>query len=327
MTTRRKALAIAVLAALAVVPAAKANKYPDRPIKLVVPFPAGGTTDVIARLVASNMSAPLGQEIVVENKGGAATVIGVDAVAKAAPDGYTLLLATATSFSVNPHIYKNLPYSPDEFVPIGFIGEAPTVLVSPATATTKNLPELVKALKSSKNETLIATTGKGGFSHLTAAMFFNAIGARFRDVSYRGEAPALQDLLGGQIGLYFGSMPGTMPYVNMGRLRAYGVTSVDRSPAAPGVPSFTEQGLPDVVAISWFGLAAPRGTPPEVVAALSTALNKAMENPAVLARMASDGAVPRTMRPNDFSDFIRKDNEQWRRIVRAANVEAEGSPR
>lgn len=298
-------------------------KYPERPIKLVVPFPAGGTTDLIARMVAKNMSSALGQEVVVDNKGGAATIIGVDAVAKAPPDGYTILLSTATSFAVNPHIYKKLPYRLDEFVQIGFISEAPIVLVSPASAPTKNLQELVKALKVDGVETAVATTGKGGFSHLTAAMFFNAIGAKFRDVPYRGEAPALQDVLAGQIPLYFGSMPGTLQHVTSGKLRGYGVTSVARSPSAPTIPSFTEQGVPEVVATSWFGLSAPQGTPADIITQLGAALNKAMEDKALIDRMAVDGAVPRSLKPAELADYIRRDNERWGRIVRASNIEAE----
>ena len=315
---RRLLLALALL-----LPFAAWAKYPERPIKLVVPFPAGGTTDVLARMVARNMSVSLGQEIVVENKAGAATVIGVDAVARAPNDGYTILLATATSFAVNPHLYKKLPYRLDEFVPIGFISEAPIVLVSPASHPAKDLPELIRALKAPGVETPVATTGKGGFSHLTAAMFFNAINAKFRDVPYRGEAPALQDVLGGQVGLYFGSMPGTLQYVTAGQLRGYAVTSVGRSPSAPTIPSFTELGLPQVVATSWFGLSTPRGTPADVVATLGAALNTAMQDKALLARMAADGAVGRAMKPAEFSDFIRKDHQRWGEIVRAANVEVD----
>ena len=298
-------------------------KYPERPIKLVVPFPAGGTTDVLARMVARNMSISLGQEVVVDNRGGAATIVGVDAVAKAPNDGYTLLLATATSFAVNPHIYKKLPYKLDEFVQIGFIGEAPIVLVSPPSSPFANLSELIASLRKPNVETAVATTGKGGFSHLTAAMFFNAIGAKFRDVPYRGEAPAIQDLLGGQIGIYFGSMPGTIPHVLSGKLKPYAVTSVARSPAAPNIPSFTEAGLPDVVATSWFGLSAPKDTAPDIVSALAAALAKAVDDKAFQARMLADGAVAKTMGSKEFSDYIRRDNERWAKIVRESNIEAE----
>lgn len=310
---------VAATAMLAPLPAWAA--YPDRPVKLVVPYPAGGTTDVVARMVARNMSTALGQEVVVENKSGAATIIGVDSVAKSAPDGYTVLLATATSFAVNPHVYKSLPYKLDEFVPIGFINEAPILLVANASNPAQTLPELISWLKG--RETAVATTGKGGFSHLTSAMFFGAINARFRDVPYRGEAPALQDLLGGQVPLYFGSMPGTLPYVKAGKLRAYGVTSVDRSPTAPDIPSFTEQGQAEVVATSWFGLMAPKGTSSDVVSILEKALNKAMQDKELLARMAASGAVPRNFTATQFADYVERDHARWGRIVRAANISAE----
>ncbi len=297
--------------------------YPERPIRLIVPYPAGGTTDVLARLIAKDMSADLGQEVFVENRAGAATIVGVDAVARAANDGYTLLLATATSFAVNPHIYKKLPYRLDEFVPIGFIGEAPILLVSPSSFPARNLPELIAHLKAEKKEMPVATTGKGGFSHLTAAMFFNAIGVKFSDVPYRGEAPAIQDVVGGQVNLYFGSMPGTLPHVSSGRLRAYGVTSAERSPSAPNIPTFVEQGLPEVVATSWFGLSAPKGTSPEIIAKLGAALDKATKQKSLIDRLAAEGAVTRTMTPAEFSTYIRRDNERWGAIVRAAGVETQ----
>ena len=318
---RTIAVAAALSAALAGFPCWA--KYPERPIRLIVPYPAGGTTDVLARLVAKGMAEALGQEVFVDNRAGAATIVGVDAAARAPNDGYTILLATATSFAVNPHIYKKLPYRLDEFIPIGFIGEAPILLVSPVSYPARTLPELVSRLKADAAGTAIATTGKGGFSHLTAAMFFNAIGARYRDVPYRGEAPAIQDVVGGQVNLYFGSMPGTLPQVSAGRLRAYGVTSEQRSPSAPDIPSFTEQGLPQVVATSWFGLSAPKGTSSDVIAALGEALAKAMKDKSMRGRLVQEGAVTREMSPAEFADYIRRDNERWGGIVRAAGVEAE----
>lgn len=322
-----KFLALALLplvsAVLSLSPQAALAKYPEKPIRLVVPYPAGGTTDVLARLVARNMSVLLGQQVIVDNKAGAATIVGVDAVAKSVNDGYTILLSTATSFAVNPHIYKKLPYQLDEFVQIGFIAEAPIVLVSPPSFAPKNITELVAYLKANKDEIPVATTGKGGFSHLTAAMFFNAIGAKFRDVPYKGEAPAIQDLLGGQVNLYFGSLPGTLPHVTSGRFRPYAVTSVARSPSAPNIPSFTEAGISEVVATSWFGLAAPKGTPAEAVAVLADALRKAMDDKDVQARLFADGAVSRSFKPDELADYIKRDNERWGRIVRAAKFEAD----
>jgi len=296
-------------------------KYPERPIRLVVPYSAGGTTDVLARLVASAMSRTLKQEVFVDNRAGAATIVGVGAVARSPNDGYTLLLSTATSFAVNPHLYKELPYKLDEFVPIGFIGEAPIVLVTPTSYPARNLGDLITRLKADGTETAVATTGKGGFSHLTAAMFFNAIGAKYRDVPYRGEAPALQDVLGEQVGMYFGSMPGTLPHVSSGRLRAYAVTSVERSPSLPDIPSFTEMQLPEVVCTSWFGLSAPKGTAPEIIDILANALNEAMGDKALQERLAAEGAVPRALTPQAFAEYIREDNQRWGAIVRAAHVE------
>ncbi|QJW85507.1 tripartite tricarboxylate transporter substrate binding protein [Ramlibacter terrae] len=315
---RRLLLALALL-----LPFAAWAKYPERPIKLVVPYPAGGTTDVLARLVARNMSTSLGQEVVVENKAGAATIIGVDAVAKAPNDGYTILLATATSFAVNPHLYKKLPYRLDEFVPIGFISEAPIVLVSPASSPAKDLPELIRGLKAPGVETAVATTGKGGFSHLTAAMFFNAINAKFRDVPYRGEAPALQDLLGGRWACT--SAACRAPCSTSPRAACAATASrrwAARPPPRPS-PRSPSRACRRWWPPPWFGLSAPRGTPADVVATLGAALNTAMQDKALLARMAAEGAVGRTLKPAEFSEFIRKDHERWGVIVRAANVEVD----
>ncbi|KWT64845.1 MULTISPECIES: tripartite tricarboxylate transporter substrate binding protein [unclassified Variovorax] len=311
-----------LIVGILLLPGAALADYPARAIKFVVPFPPGGSTDVIARLVARNMSAALRQEIVVENKGGAATIIGTEAVANAAPDGYTVLVTVSTSLSVNPHTHKRLPYRAEDFVPIGLISEAPLVLVSSSSHPAHNVKELVRWLKA-KDEAAVGSTGTRGFTHLTAAMFFNAIGAKFRDVPYRGEAPVLQDLMAGHVDLYFGSMPGTLQHVRAGKLRAYGVTTMDRSPSAPDIPSLAEQGLPEVNASSWFGLVAPRGTPPEVVDTLSKGLSTAMEDKELLARMAHYGSVGHFMRPAEFAEYIRTDREQWGRTMRASGIKAE----
>ncbi len=307
------------LAAIALLPASAWAKYPEKPIKLVVPFPAGGGTDVLARLTARNMSAVLGQEVIVDNRGGAGTIIGGDAVAKAAPDGYTLLLSTASGFSINPQYNKKLPYKPEDFVHIGLISESPVVLVAPANAPAKNLQELVRSLKD--KETPIATAGKGSQSHLSAVMFFNAINAKFRAVHYRGEAPALIDLLAGQVPIYFASIPGTLAYLKTDKLRGYAVTTTNRSPAAPDIPSFTELGMPEVLATSWFGISAPKGTPQEAVNALANALSKALEDKAMQDRLAADGATTRKLNITEYNDYMKRDYERWGKVLRAANIE------
>ncbi len=294
-------------------------KYPEKPIRLVVPFPAGGGTDVLARLAARNLSAILGQEVIVDNKGGAGTIIGGDAVAKAAPDGYTILLSTASGFSINPQYNKKLPYKPEDFVHIGLISESPVVLVAPFATPAKTLQELVRTLKD--KETPIATAGKGSQSHLSAVMFFNAINAKFRAVHYRGEAPALVDLLAGQVPIYFASIPGTLAHLRTDKLRGYGVTTVARSPAAPDIPSFTEQGMPEVLATSWFGLAAPKGTPQEAINTLAAALAKALDDKAMQDRLASDGATTRKLSVSEFNDYMKRDYERWGKVLRAANID------
>lgn len=296
--------------------------YPDKPIRLVVPYPAGGSTDVMGRAVARAMSAHLGQQVVVENKSGAATVIGVDAVARSPNDGYTILLATATSFAINPHIVEKLPYRLEEFVPIGFISEAPVMLVSTASKAAKNLKELTARFKAGGQPVTVATTGKGGFSHLTALMYFNAIGVPVNDVPYRGESPAIQDVVSGQVSYYFGSLPGTLGHVASGRLKGYAVTTEVRSPAAPDVPTFTELGYGKVVATSWYGLAAPAGTSAEVVKVLGDALDKALDDKDVQAQFARDGAISKKMGSKEFASYIRTDSARWEQVIRAANIQA-----
>jgi tripartite-type tricarboxylate transporter receptor subunit TctC len=176
-------------------------------------------------------------------------------------------------------------------------------------------------MKSAKEEVAVATTGRGGFSHLTASMFFNAIGVKFRDVPYRGEAPAIQDLLSSSVNYYFGNLPGALPHVTSGKIRAFAVTSTARSPAAPAIPTFTELGRPEVVANAWFGLMAPKGTPAEVIAALADALNKAHDDKELQARLAADGATAKRMRPGEFAEYMKRDNERWARVVKAANID------
>jgi tripartite-type tricarboxylate transporter receptor subunit TctC len=299
--------------------------YPERAVRVIVPFPPGGTTDLIARTVAGHMSNTLGQPFVVDNRAGAGTVIGVEAASKAPADGYNLLLSVATSFAINPHVLKKLPYKIDEFVPIGFIGEVPVMFVSSASAAQPTLAALIETFKKEQKagrEVLVATTGKGAFVHLTAAIFFNTINVPFKDVPYRGEAPAIVALLGGEVSYYFGSMVATLPQVNAGKLKGYAVTSATRSPAAPSVPSFTELGHPKVLANSWFGFSAPKGTPREAVNVLSGAINKALDDKAIQEKLAAEGAITRRMTPEEFAAYIKNDYEHWGRSLKAAGVEA-----
>jgi tripartite-type tricarboxylate transporter receptor subunit TctC len=298
--------------------------YPERAVRVIVPFPPGGTTDLIARTVAGHMSNTLGQPFVVDNRAGAATVIGVEAASKAPADGYTVLLAVATSFAINPHVNKKLPYKLDEFVPIGFIGEVPVMFVSNAAKAQPTLAALIETFKKEQQagrEVLVATTGKGGFVHLAAAIFFSTINVPFKDVPYRGEAPAIVGLLGGEVSYYFGSMVATLPQVNAGKLKGYAVTSATRSPAAPNVPSFTELGHPKVLANSWFGFSAPKGTPREAVNMLAGAINKALDDKSIQEKLAAEGAITRRMTPDEFATYIRNDYEHWGRSLKAAGVE------
>lgn len=313
---------LSALASLTVLSAHVAHAaYPDRPIRLVVPYPAGGSTDVMARLIANVMSQHIGQRIVVENRAGAGTIVGMSNIAHSPPDGYHIVFTGATAFCIHPHVYNNLPYSNDDFTPIGFIAEAPVVFVGAKSVDADNLTDLVAHLRNAKEPATVATAGKGTFSHLTAAMFFAATGLTYKDVPYKGEAPALQDLISGHVPLYFGNLPGNLPHIESGRIKAFGVTSEERSPVAPNLPTFVEQGIPEVVTSAWFGIAAPKGVPDEVNAVLLDALKKALGDEKVLAQLSVLGAVPRIMSQQEFAQRIQQDYDTWGKVVDTAQLE------
>lgn len=290
--------------------------YPDRTIRMIVPYAAGGASDAIARLVANAMSLELGQPIVVENRGGASTAIGVRSVAESSPDGYTMLFSSATSFAINPHVFSNLPYKTADFSHIGMIVEMPLLFVGNAAVPAKTVPDLIKMHQGSDTEPAVATNGKSGFSHLTAAMFYTSIPLPFRDIPYKGEGAVLTDLLAGRVNYFFGTVPGLTPFVREGKLTAFAVTSTERSSVVPETPTFKELGLP-VEATAWFGLAVPRGTSKDALARLSAALDATLAKADIRARLTADGSIIKQMSPQETESYIQEDSVKWRRVVDA----------
>jgi len=311
---------VAVGALIGVQGRAVAGDYPNRPITLIVPYPAGGGNDVIARLVATKMSESLGQPIVIENRGGAGSTIGTRDVARSAPDGSTLLIATS-SLAINPSLYPDVAYDPkNDFAPIGLIATSPNfVLVNPAVPV-HSAAELIALAKKEPGKLDFASTGIGTSTHLAAVLFAAMAEVKLNAVPYRGVAPALTDLLGGQVALMFCPMASVVGQVRAGSLRAIAVTGVKRSPLFPDLPTVAEAGLPGYVVELHYGLVAPAGTPGEVIAKLNGALNNALNDAGVRSRLAADGTETLPGTPGAYAADIASEEAKWGAIVKKAGV-------
>ena len=268
-----------------------AESFPTRPITLIVPHSAGGTSDILARTVAAEASKALGQSIIVENKAGANGSIAAKTVATSAPDGYTLLLATASTHGINPSLYKKLSYDPiKEFAPVTLLATVPNVLVVNKSVPAKSVQELIAAIKANSGAYNMASAGAGTPGHLAGEMFKEQAGLEFVHVPYKGGSPALADLIGGQVQFLFTTIPGAISHIKANTVRALAVTSPKRSPALPDVPTMAESGLPGFQAISWHGIVAPAGTPDATIDTLNRALTQALSTPEVQQRLMEEGA-------------------------------------
>jgi tripartite-type tricarboxylate transporter receptor subunit TctC len=314
-----------VLTLLAVSSAAFAQSYPDRPVTLVVPFAAGGPTDTVARLVADGMSRALGRQVAVENVGGAGGTLGAARVAKAAPDGHTLLLHNISQ-ATSGTLYRNLAYDPvADFVPIGLIADVPMTIVARPGFPAGDLAGLAAHLEANPDKITMGNAGIGVSSHLCAMLLTSAIGAPVVSVAYKGTAPALTDLLGGQIDLLCDQTTNTTPHILAGKVKAYGVTTKERLPTLPDLPTTAEGGLPEVEITVWHGLYAPAGTPPAVIEALAAALRTAIAQPAVVERLTKLGAAPvagEQATPEAHKAHLDAEIARWGPIIRAAGIYA-----
>jgi tripartite-type tricarboxylate transporter receptor subunit TctC len=310
--------ALLLAAALSV---AAAADYPTRPIALIVPYPPGGGNDVIARLVATKMSASLGQPIVIENRGGAGSTIGTRDAARSAPDGYTIMIATS-SLAINPSLYPDAGYDPKkDFAAVGLIASSPNLVLVPPTSPLHSIADLIAAAQSGKLD--FASTGIGTSTHLAAALFATMAKVKLTAVPYKGVAPAVTDLMGGHVELMFCPMASVVGLAREGQVRALAVTGARRSTLFPQLPTVAEAGLPGYDAELHYGLVAPAGTPPEIVAKLNTLLNDALADDAIRNRLAVDGAETRPGTPQAYADDIAAEEAKWSAIVKLSGVKPE----
>lgn len=316
----RAALAACLLPAA---PAAYAQSFPSKPITLVVPHSAGGTSDILARTVAAEAAKTLGQTIVIDNKGGANGTIAAKQVASSAPDGYTLLLATASTHGINPSLYSRISYDAvKDFTPVTLLATVPNVLVIGPNVKAANVQELITYIRGQGDKTNMGSAGAGTPGHLAGEMFKSAAKLQFTHVPYKGGSPAITDLIGGQIDFMFTTIPGVLPHVKAGALRALAVTSPERSPAMPDVPTMAESGLPGFQAVSWHGVVAPAGTPPDVVSKLNAALSGALAAPAVKQRLMEEGAAASNLNTAAFGTFIQAEIAAWAKAVKDSGATA-----
>lgn len=319
----KKLLALVAAAVMAVAAApASAQSWPSRPIKLVIPFPAGGATDIVGRTIAQKLSASLGQNVVVENRPGAGGTIGADQVAKAAPDGYTILISTSSTHSIGPLINPKIPYDPfKDFAPVAHVASAPSVLVVGGSSPVKSATELIDLLKKSPGKYNFGSSGIGTYPHLAAEMFKWRAGNLFVvHIPYRGTGLVIPDLVSGQITFLMDSIISAQSHIQDGRIKPLAVSGAARSKSLPNVPTFKEIGVTGMEISNWFGVFAPAGTPAEVVQRLNRELNAIVRQPDVVERFDRVGAEPATGTPEQFAKLYRAESENWQAVIKRANI-------
>ena len=304
---------------------ARAAGYPDKPIRLVVPFPAGGATDLMARTMGQKLAERLGQAVIIDNRAGAGGGIGAEAVATAAPDGYTLLFATMGSLTINPSLYKNLRYDPAKsFEPITLTHNTSNLLVVHPDVPAKSVSDLIELARKNPGGLTFASAGNGTTSHLSGELLKSLAGVDMVHVPYKGSAPAMTDFLGGRISMMFDTTSNFVEHVKSGRLRALGVTGPRRSAAMPGVPSISETpGLANYDMTLWLGVLAPAGTPKDIIARLQRDIAAVMSTPEMSKQMAEAGIEARTSTPHEFSALIRSDMAKWAGVVKRSGMQLE----
>jgi tripartite-type tricarboxylate transporter receptor subunit TctC len=300
-----------------------AKDYPAKPIRIIVPYPPGGGTDVVARISSDPLAAALGQPIIIDNRGGAAGNLGTDIAAKSAPDGYTILL-TLSSHTINPKLYDKLPFDVErDFAPISLVALSPQILVAHPSVPANNIRELIALAKAQPGKLNFASVGTGSPGHIAGELFKLKTGVDIVHIPYKGGGPAVTDTLGGQVQLLFVTLPAAMQHVKAGRLKALAVTSDKRSLAAPDIPTIAESGVPDCVVNSWYGALAPAKTPPAIVAKLQAAFAKVLTMPEVKDKLFAQGAEGAPSTSADFERRIHDELRQWEYVIREAKIKAD----
>jgi tripartite-type tricarboxylate transporter receptor subunit TctC len=315
---------IGSMVALATSDPARAQLYPAKPIRMIVPFPAGGATDIVARLVGQKLAEAMGHQVIVDNRGGAGGTIGSDVAAKAPADGYNILVGTSSTHAIAPSLYAKLPYDPvRDFTPVTLLATATILLAVHPSVPARNVKELIALAKREPNAFSYASSGNGGISHLIGEHFKSVAGIQMLHVPYKGDTPALVDLVSGQVSLMFGTAVSFLPYVKTGRLNALAVTNPKRSPVVPNVPTVAESGLSGFEALQWFGVYAPAGTPREIVARVNSEIAKILRMPEIRERFAGLGADVAGGSADDFAAFQRAEVAKWTNIVKASGAKIE----
>ena len=302
-----------------------AQTYPDRPIQLVVSYPPGGATDIVGRLVAESLGERLGQRVFIENRGGASGMIGANYVAKARADGYTLVIATATTHAVDPTLFKDvITYDAiKDFTPISFVGYTPLVLVTHPSVPASSVQELIAYVKSKNGNISYADGGTGSVPHMAGELFNSMVGIKIQAVPYKGDAPATNDVVGGHLPYMFAHLPVALPLIRSGRLKALGVTTSKRSNFAPDIPTIAEQGVPGYEIVTWWGIFGPAGMPKEVVAKLNRALQDGLNQPEVKKGFFIRGYVISTNEPEEFGAFVKAENDKWRKVIVESGIHSQ----
>jgi len=304
--------------------AALAQAYPSKPIRMIAPYPPGGATDILARLVAQGLTESLGQPVIVENKAGANGQIGHDFVAKAAPDGYTLVLGNSAVLAVSVSMYDKLPFDPlKDFAPITLAAQGPLVFEINAAIPASNMQEFLAWAKQRGGKVNAGLAGVGAMHHLVTEMVKLQAGVQWTNVPYKGSAPMVLDLVGGQVDVGVDNIPSSLQLIKTGKLRALAVTSDQRTPLLPDVPTLAQAGVPGVVAAAWHGVLAPAGTPPEIVNRLNVEIVKILRSPETVAKLAGLGLDPVGSDPKTFADFIASENVKWAKVVKASGAKLE----
>ena len=315
---------IALLTAAAIAPCALAQSYPTKSVKMIVGFPPGGGTDVVARVISQKLTEWYGQGVVVENRAGATGTIGADVLAKSPPDGYTLMMGHANSHAIAPNLMAKLPYDPlKDFAPVSYVGYVPNVLSLHPSVPAKSVKELVALLKANPGKYTYASSGNGSSQHLSGEMFKLLAGVNVTHVPYKGSGDAIRDLLGGVVSMNFDTMPPVLPHIKDGKLKGLGISTPRRLAQLPDVPTFAEEGLTGFEILNWYGIMAPAATPREIVAKLNADINKAMREPDVRGRLEQVGTQLREMSPEEFATFMRAELAKYGKLVKDANIRLE----